>query len=367
MADELKIWALRDGSEAQAVESVSGVKLEDTLEETLVQRPQMLENGLHLIGRQTPTESGPLDLLGVDASGRLVVFELKRGSTTREAVTQCIDYASALDAMEPEALAKHVAERSGTGGIDNIDDLEEWYLERFADNALGDLQPPRLVLVGLGTDERAERMARFLSASGLDISVLTFYGFKQSNSAEPPCEHCGQGGETLLARQVEVDHETPTAPRRRNPGAAEKEAELQDYLDKHELTSLFNAVYETLLSEFPGAFRLSRARYAKALGLSFIAHTGRSQNIEICRVFVENPNPQGVGISLRKLAIERYGEQPFENLTSQIKLTARTHDHLVAVRDEAEWDQKRGPILEFMQGVDEAWNRLRRTPAPKPD
>ena len=187
MTDELKIWALRDGNEVGVVESVSGVKLEDILEATLVSRPEMLESGLHLVGRQTPTESGPLDLLGVDEGGRLVVFELKREKLTREAVTQCIDYASALDEKAPEDLAAFIAEHSGSGGIEKIEDFGEWYQGRFAENELDDLLPPRLTLVGLGVDERAERMARFLSKGGIDISVLAFRGFEHE-------------GETLLAR-----------------------------------------------------------------------------------------------------------------------------------------------------------------------
>ena len=60
----------------------------------------MLMPGLKLVGRQTPTEGGPLDLLGVDEDGRLVVFELKREMLSREAVAQVIDYASYLDSHE---------------------------------------------------------------------------------------------------------------------------------------------------------------------------------------------------------------------------------------------------------------------------
>ena len=163
MSDELKIWALGEGNEVEAVESVTGVKLEDALEDVLVRHPEMLETGLHLVGRQTPTEGGPLDLLGVDAGGRLVVFELKREKLTREAVTQCIDYAAALNARTPEQLADLISEHSGERGVEKIGEFEEWYQERFDENELSDLLPPRLALVGLGVDERAEQMARFLS------------------------------------------------------------------------------------------------------------------------------------------------------------------------------------------------------------
>ena len=240
MVGELKIWALGDGAGVEVVESVT-VGLEDRLEETLVRRPEMLEPGLHLVGRQTPTEGGPLDLLGVDEGGRLVVFELKREKLTREAVTQCIDYASALNATAPDQLADLISKHSGSGGVEKIGRFEEWYLERFAENALSDLLPPRLVLVGLGVDARAERVARFLSEGGIGISILTFFGFEHS-------------GETLLARQVEVEREE-AVPSRRRPrrSAAERRVMLEDRLDERGLTDLFEEIAGTLRHALPGS------------------------------------------------------------------------------------------------------------------
>ncbi len=136
MTEELKIWALGEGNEIESIKGVSGMDLEHTLEETLVKLPEMLETGIHLVGRQTPTDGGGLDLLGVDRDGRLVVYELKRGKVTRDAVTQCIDYASDLNAKDPEELADYIAEHSGTGGIEPIDDFAEWYEERIGESEL---------------------------------------------------------------------------------------------------------------------------------------------------------------------------------------------------------------------------------------
>ena len=88
--------------------------------------PDLLIPGLRLVGRQTPTEGGPLDLLGVDEDGRLVVFELKRGTLSRDAVAQIIDYASDLDAKSDDEVAEHIAVHSGVGGVGEIDDFEAW-------------------------------------------------------------------------------------------------------------------------------------------------------------------------------------------------------------------------------------------------
>lgn len=47
-----------------------------------------------IIGRQTQTPLGTLDLLAIDGDGRLVVVEDKRNRTPREVLAQTIDYAT---------------------------------------------------------------------------------------------------------------------------------------------------------------------------------------------------------------------------------------------------------------------------------
>ena len=148
--EEVQLWSL-DGADAKPLAQTSHLESESGLEDILVNNPDMLIEGLTLVGRQTPTEGGPLDLLGVDEYGRLVVFELKRGTLSRDAVAQVIDYASYLDAMDLTDLANHISERSGAGGIEEIEDFEDWYdSQPFEVESLDALLPPRLFLVGLG-------------------------------------------------------------------------------------------------------------------------------------------------------------------------------------------------------------------------
>ena len=191
--EEIKVWRIVGGDDTQKavpVEPISQTTTEQTLEEVLTASPDLLMPGLHLVGRQTETPGGPLDLLGVDEEGRLVVFELKRGNLTRDAVAQALDYVSYLADLEPEALCRHIKEYSGRGGTEHVEDFSDWYQSQFQ-RPVTDIGRPRAVLVGLGVDERAKRMVTFLAKSELDISLITFHGFIQ-------------GGETLLARQVEV-------------------------------------------------------------------------------------------------------------------------------------------------------------------
>jgi len=76
-------------------------------------------------------------------------------------------------------------------GIEKIDDFRQWYETEYPEQPVTEIGSPRIMLVGLGVDERAKRMVQFLAQYELDISLITFYGFSL-------------GDETLLARQVEV-------------------------------------------------------------------------------------------------------------------------------------------------------------------
>jgi RecB family endonuclease NucS len=110
--EEIRLWRIvgegTNKPSAAEVKSVVQTDTEQLLEEVLTHTPDVLMPGLRLIGRQTETPGGPLDLLGIDGDGRLVVFELKRGTLTRDAVAQVIDYASYLADLQPEELNRHI-------------------------------------------------------------------------------------------------------------------------------------------------------------------------------------------------------------------------------------------------------------------
>ena len=223
--EDIQIWSI-DGTQVAQLEPSSQLESELLLENILVSNPNLLMGDLTLVGRQTPTEGGPLDLLGVDGDGRLVVFELKRGILSRDAVAQVIDYASFLDNMELSDLADHISEESGEHGIDKIEDFQDFYSQRFGE--LESLKPLRMFLVGLGADDRTERMVRFLAKnSNMDISLLTFHGFDF-------------GGKIILAKQVEVevmDDPDPQATRRRQ-GRKERLASLNSLIERFDIREL---------------------------------------------------------------------------------------------------------------------------------
>ncbi|NLJ34546.1 MAG: DUF91 domain-containing protein, partial [Firmicutes bacterium] len=179
---KVKLWSLDKAGDDQLrpipMPELKETETECQLEDILVSNPDLLLPGLKLVGRQMATEGGPLDLLGVDEDGNLIVFELKRGTLARDAVAQVIDYASFLGQLDKETLFKHISDRSGYGEIEKID-FENWYLEQFSGNLDALANPPKMVLVGLGADNRTRRMVNYLSKNGLDISLITFYAFRK--------------------------------------------------------------------------------------------------------------------------------------------------------------------------------------------
>lgn len=307
-------------------------------EELLVQNPDMLGSHLKLVGRQTPTQSGWLDLLAVDQDGRLVVFELKRGTLAREAVTQVVDYASALDAMSIDELSKHISERSGSDGIQVIEDFEQWY----ADNTIGGddlsrLLPPRMVLVGLGLDPVAERMARFISGGPVDLSVVTFHGFMD-------------GKERVLARQLDVE----SGPREhlhrgRSLTAKEKRRALREYLTAKGYAELFDRIYtdirqllpELAVYEHPGRtgirFTLPDADDSQAYKSYFGVQAGYMNSA--CTVSIL---PQAVHSDAKGL----------KQLESSIELHDWPHGgYYCEFQSEEEWSKHKTAVLRFVTSV----------------
>lgn len=208
MANELQIWALDEGGEVTPVERQRNTESEDKLEDTLVKNPKMLMPKLTLVGRQKRTEGGRLDLLGLDENGQLVVFELKRGQLTREALTQVIDYASSLESMSDEDLFRHIADLQGRG-IERIDNFGEWYIQNFSSEASP--RPVQMTLVGLGVDDHAIRMVEFLAKYGLPISMMTFHGYNH-------------GGRSYLAKQVQTERDVEERVKAKSTDRSERDA-----------------------------------------------------------------------------------------------------------------------------------------------
>lgn len=161
-----------------------------------------LEQNLHVltdddpllpIGRQLSTStSGTVDLLALDANGNLLVIELKRGKTPRDAIAQILEYAAWAAAQSHEDILGH-AER-----YLHPHTLAQRWAETFTSYDSADADDPatglpthirlnerqRLLLVVEGYSERITAVARYLRKSGLDFTLVTFRYYRLDSGEE---------------------------------------------------------------------------------------------------------------------------------------------------------------------------------------
>lgn len=354
MTDEIKIWAIDDSSQANKVtelEPTNRTETEQMLEDTLVANPEMLMPGLTLVGRQTPTAGGPLDLLGVDSSGQLVVFELKRETLTRDAVTQIIDYASSLESLSDDDLAAQIAEQSGKNGIDPIDDFEEWYSERFPDQQLDSLKPVQMMLVGLGADKNATRMVDFLTKRSVDISLLTFHGYSHA-------------GKTLLAKQVQAEPTlTNRIPGDRKEHLAERERKALERAEALGIRDFFEEVVEPFR-------KLARKVHPRKHGYAFYQQSLKLENRwfngSYAVLFTEERKiritfyPVSIHLCKSEFSSAKESIQPVYEPPPNAPPTKEVKKQCYYLLDKQEWEQHKDTLLGLASAVYEAWNEALR-------
>ncbi|MBM3151598.1 MAG: DUF91 domain-containing protein [Chloroflexi bacterium] len=168
MPTQIKTWQVVNGK-LQTVDtrmSDAGRKEAHDLEEWIASNPSIVSPDIIVIGRQTPTKSGPLDLLAIDKQGNIAVIELKRDLLPRESLVQAMDYASDIAEWSVEKISEICTQYTGKS-------LDEQLTEGFPDIDLetvdiNDVQ--RIFLVGFGIEDSLERMVNWLS-SNYDVSI----------------------------------------------------------------------------------------------------------------------------------------------------------------------------------------------------
>ena len=340
--DDFGIWEVdKAGMTAQPLETAGSAETEAWLEDVLVRNPDMLMPDLQLVGRQLPAANGALDLLGVDPEGRLVVFELKREKLRRDAVAQAVDYASWLEALDDARLGKLVAEKSGQREIDKIGDFESWYGQRW--ESMDSLRPVRIVLVGLGADEPAKRMADWLARKGVKIDLLTFFGYRH-------------GDRMLLAKRLESGEEEQKQGNagRRATTQEERRDVIENKIDEYRMRPLWRDIYDVFAQRSTPQYLVNWAITFRKHGLGWYKiEVMDSREIRI--IFF----PISVDLCLDKFEslkdIIPFDNEPLSNAPA----TERVSEQWFCRLDESGWREHRDRIAELVRIVDEQ----RRKPA----
>ena len=342
--DEIRIWKRGNGNDLAPLDAVPRLDAELELEDLLIAHPELLEPGLQLVGRQLPAAGGWLDLLGVDPDGRLVIYELKRGALGRDAVTQVLDYASAIAAMDLQELVEHIGDRTGQGGVQRIADFSNWYEDKYGD--LQGLLPARMALVGLGVDETALRIAGFLGQGGHAIEVITFYGFRD-------------GDATLLARRLPIRSSAASSDRKPSPTTAERREGLERHLDECGLKARFEAVRLALREELQGGVFEDPRTYGVSLKMSLVGETGVRGPRPYFGVYAGYAARGVISISLGTILEQRHADE-YRKLEKRVQLIPWTHGgKSIEVGSDEDWKRIEPHLRAFAIAVREGRQQYR--------
>ena len=153
---------------------------EGVLERADVQRilrdqPEVLEEGLFVITEEFSNWEGSgrsIDLLGLDATGRLVVIELKRGETGEHMDLQAIRYASMVSTITlQQTIEAHQAYLSKLGIEEDAEERINDHLENPRSREFS-AERARIVLVSEGFSPELTTCALWLNDSGLDVTCI---------------------------------------------------------------------------------------------------------------------------------------------------------------------------------------------------
>lgn len=348
----IRLWSV-DGTEGQVrvskVEGLDNTETEQHLEDLFVLSPDLLmENGV-LIGRQVPTEGGWLDLVGVDQDGHVVVFELKRGTLTRDAVSQVLDYASDFAEMAPDRFARLIEEYSGRDGIDQVTDFADWYSREYPDAELLS-EPPRMVLVGLGVDDRARRIVNFLADAGIDIQLLTFHAFDVD-------------GRLLLARQVETT--TPSGAKGRiTPQTKESNRKvLLETAEELGVKDLLEEVAGFLEAKLPAAYKWP-GKTAYSFSLQERTSEGKPSLRSYVTLYAQSKRPEAVLLTFAPRA-EEAAQPAMDEFLSSVSQARRSSSKSSSIAVEVdftrqEWPSISEPLDTLLQATVDGWQAKSR-------
>ena len=152
-----------------------GVLERSDLQRMLRDQPEVLEEGLFIITEEFSNWEGSgrsIDLLGLDATGRLVVIELKRGGTGEHMDLQAIRYAAMVSTITlQQAIDAHQSYLRRRGIEEDADERITEHLENSKDMRLAS-EKPRIILASEGFSSELTTCALWLNESGLDVTCI---------------------------------------------------------------------------------------------------------------------------------------------------------------------------------------------------
>ena len=182
---------------AQTSFGQEGVLERADLQRMLRDQPEVLEKGLLIIAEEFgdwQDSNRRIDLLGLDASGRLVVIELKRGETGEHMDLQAIRYAAMVANMTNEKtietyqdyLDKRAGEKGETAEADDAETLIRGHLGTTDEAPVILTETPRIILASENFGKELTTCVMWLNeswlrAAGQEIKCIRLQPHRNGN------------------------------------------------------------------------------------------------------------------------------------------------------------------------------------------
>lgn len=185
MGTEIKTWQIINNKLISIDTTLAKEDRKETydLEPWIGSNPEIVGTDIMIIGKQVPTSTGRIDLLGIDRSGNTVIIELKRDLLPRDVLSQAIDYASNVAEWTADKLSEIYSDYKKIG------DFEDAFNETFGIDLeninLNNTQ--RIIIIGFSIDTSLERMIEWLSDTykvNINAIILSYVKTKGTEEHE---------------------------------------------------------------------------------------------------------------------------------------------------------------------------------------
>lgn len=175
----MAIYRVENKSRLSAIRETTfvdeSIKEDPDLRYILRAQPEVIEEGLFVLSEEFSNWQDSwrsIDLLGLDARGRLTVIELKRTATADHAELQAIRYAAMVSVLTSDNVVEAHQSYLKKWEIDG--DAKERIQQHLADTEFDEIytESPRIILVSAGFSKELTTSALWLNNNGLDIKCI---------------------------------------------------------------------------------------------------------------------------------------------------------------------------------------------------
>lgn len=183
MAVQHGIWKI-----GEKPQTLSAVKLESEslLEDQITKDISILSDHWLLIGRQVYTDFGKyIDLLAIDATGSIIIIELKKDKTPRDVVAQTIDYASWVESLSSEHFVQMYSDFAEKQRLP-VSSFDQAFKAKFGTAPVEEEinSSHQMVIVAAELDASTERIINYLNdKASVAVNAVFFSVFQDGDNS----------------------------------------------------------------------------------------------------------------------------------------------------------------------------------------